>query len=140
MLLIDVVATTLPCAFVERSAFGVLVMAKDVVVALVAVAFPRMFKFPLMVEEAPERSPPVKVRSVVVALFGNGSWSVVPVESVPQERTPAGDAFTSQDAVFKLETMRADVEARPETERFVVVAFVVVVFVKMLFPVHVLFA
>ena len=31
------VATTLPCAFVERSADGVLVIAKDVVVALVAV-------------------------------------------------------------------------------------------------------
>ncbi len=33
----EVVAMTEPCAFVERSAFGVLVIAKDVVVALVAV-------------------------------------------------------------------------------------------------------
>jgi hypothetical protein len=36
--------------------------------------------------------------------------------------------------------MRPVVEARPETERLVVVAFVVVVFVKMLFPVQVLLA
>ena len=113
-------------------------MAKRVVVALVAVAFPRMFKFPLIVEDAPERRPPLKVRSDVVAFPGNGSWSVAPVASVPHERTPAGDAFTSQDAAFKFESMSCEVEAVPETARFVVVALVVVVFVKMLPAVQVL--
>ena len=48
MLLIDVVATTLPCAFVERSAFGVLVIANDVVVAFVVVVFVKML-FPVHV-------------------------------------------------------------------------------------------
>lgn len=69
----EVVATTLPCALVERSAFGMLEMARLVVVALVAVAFPRMLRLPLIVDDAPERRPPLKVRSEVVALFGNGS-------------------------------------------------------------------
>ncbi len=41
----DVVATTLPCALVERSADGMLEMARLVVVALVAVALPVMTKF-----------------------------------------------------------------------------------------------
>ncbi len=63
---------------------------------------------------------------------------VTPVASVPQLKTPAVDALTSHDAAFKLETMSAVVEARPETARFVVVAFVVVVFPKMLPPVKVL--
>jgi hypothetical protein len=115
----EVVATTLPCALVERSAFGMLEMARLVVVALVAVAFPRMLRFPLIVDDAPERRPPLKVRSDVVALFGNGSWSVVPVASVPQERTPALFAFTSQDALFKLETMRFVVLAFPVATKFV---------------------
>jgi hypothetical protein len=134
----EVVATTLPCAFVERSAFGMLEMARLVVVALVAVAFPRMFRFPLIVDDAPERRPPLKVRSDVVALFGNGSWSVVPVASVPQERTPNWFAFTSQLAELRFETMSCVVDAVPETARFVVVAFVVVVFWKTLPPVKVL--
>ena len=67
----------------------------------------------------------------VVAFPGNGSWPPLDA-SVPQLNTPAGDALTSQDAAFKLETMSADVDARPETARFVVVAFVVVVLPKML--------
>jgi hypothetical protein len=92
-----------------------------------------------MVEDAPERSPPVNVSSVVVAFDGNGSWRALPVASVPQLKTPAADALTSQLAVLRLETMSALVEARPETERLVVVALVVVVFVKMLFPVKMLF-
>jgi hypothetical protein len=131
-----VVAITLPCAFVERSAPPMLEIARLVVVALVVVAFPVMTRLPFTVDDAAMR-PLLKVMSEVVAFDGNGSWSVAPVASVPQERTPAGDALTSQDALFKLETMRPVVEARPETERLVVVAFVVVVLVKMLFPVHV---
>jgi hypothetical protein len=126
-----VVAITLPCALVERSAFVMLEIARLVVVALVVVAFPVMTRLPFTVDDAAMR-PFENVRTEVVALLGNGSWSVVPVASVPQERTPAGDALTSQDALFKLETMRPVVEARPETERLVVVAFVVVVLVKML--------
>ncbi len=57
----------------------------------------------------------------------NGSAPAV-VASVPHERTPDADAFTSQDALFKLETISCDVEAVPETARFVVVAFVPVAF------------
>lgn len=38
-----------------------------------------------------------------------------PVTSVPQERTPAVDDFTSQFAAFKPETLRLVVEAVPET-------------------------
>ena len=102
-------------------------MARLVVVALVAVALVTM-------------SPPLKVMSVVVALDGNGSPPPPPAASVPHESTPNWFAFTSQDAAFKLETMRPVVEARPLTLRFVVVAFVVVVFAKILFPVHVLSA
>jgi hypothetical protein len=63
-----------------------------------------------------------------------------PVVSTPQLNTPAGDAFTSQDAAFRLETMSCDVLAVPETARFVVVAFVVVVLPKMLPAVQVLAA
>jgi hypothetical protein len=73
-------------------------------------------------------------------LVVNVNASPAPVASVPQERTPALFAFTSQDAAFRFETMSCVVEARPETDRFVVVAFVVVVLVKMLFPVQVLLA
>jgi hypothetical protein len=118
---------------------ALLVTARLVVVAFVVVEFPVMTRLPFTVDDAAMR-PLLKVSVVLVALLGNGSWSVVPVASVPQERTPAGDALTSQDALFKLETMRPVVEARPKTERFVVVAFVVVVLVKMLFPVQVLLA
>ncbi len=86
---------------------------KFVDVAFVAVAFVTM-------------NPPLNVRSVVVAFNGNGSWSAVPVASVPQLKTPAGDAFTSHAAAFKLETMSCVVDAVPVIARFVVVAFVVV--------------
>ncbi len=66
-------ATTDPFALVERSALGVLVTAKDVVVALVAVALVTI-------------SPPLKVRSEVVAFPGKGSTP--PPPSVPQLNTP----------------------------------------------------
>jgi hypothetical protein len=84
----DVVAMTLPCAFVERSAFAMLEMARFVVVALVVVAFPVTTRLPFTVELAAMR-PPENVRSVVVALFGNGSAPLPPpVASVPHESTP----------------------------------------------------
>ena len=78
------------------------------------------------------------MRSDVVAFPGNGS-TPPPVASVPQERTPAAFAFTSQLAAFKFETISPVVEASPETVRCVVVAFVVVVFPKTFPPVNVLF-
>ena len=71
-----------------------------------------------------------------MAFDGNGS-TPPPVASVPHERTPAAFALTSQLAAFKFETMSPDVDARPETLRLVVVAFVVVVFPKMFPPVNV---
>ncbi len=77
-----------------------------------------------IVVDAEEMRPPENVRSEVVAFDGNGSCCV-DVASVPHESTPAADAFTSQDALLRLETMSCEVEARPVTERFVVVAFVV---------------
>ncbi len=79
--------------------------------------------------------PPLNVRSDVVAFPGNGS-TPPPVTSVPHESTPNAFALTSQLAAFKFETMRPDVEASPDTLRFVVVAFVVVVFTKIFPPVN----
>jgi hypothetical protein len=87
----------------------------------------------------PTRWPPASemARRSVVEVAHLESY-VVPVASVPQLKTPAVDALTSQLAAFKLETMSCVVDARPETARFVVVALVVVVFAKMLPPVKVL--
>ncbi len=116
------VATTEPCALVERSDEVRPVMAKRVVVAFVVVALPVTVRLPLTVELAAMR-PPLKVMSEVVALLGNGSCAV-DVASVPQLKTPAADALTSQDAAFKLETIKFDVDALPVTARLVVVAFV----------------
>ena len=99
----DVVAMTLPCAFVERRAFAMFPMARLVVVALVPVALPKTNR-PVRVVDADVR-PVENVRSDVVALPGNGSWSVAPVASVPQLKTPAEFALTSQLAAFKFETM-----------------------------------
>src|SRR3989344_4000793 len=48
-----------------------------------------------------------------------------PAESVPHENTPVVDAFTSQGAEFRAETMRFVEDAIPETESAVVVAPVV---------------
>jgi len=42
---------------------------------------------------------------------------------VPQESTPVLLALTSQEAAFKLETTRAEVDAVPETEIAVVDAY-----------------
>ena len=80
----DVVAMTLPCAFVERRALPMFEIARLVVVALVAVALPRIVTFPVNVEEAAMR-PLENVRSDVVAFPGNGS---VPPPSIPQLKTP----------------------------------------------------
>ncbi len=74
-----------------------------------------------MVVEAEEMSPPVNVSIDVVAFDGNGSC-IVEVASVPQLKTPAVDALTSHDALFKVETVSALVDAIPETEKLVVVA------------------
>ena len=61
----DEVATTVPCAFVARSAFGVPVSARLVVVALVVVEF--WIETLPNVDEPSARSPLVKVSVVVVA-------------------------------------------------------------------------
>jgi hypothetical protein len=53
--------------------------------------------------------------------------------SVPQERIPAVEAFTSQEALLRLETVSADVEALPVTARLVVVAALPVAFTKVKF-------
>ncbi len=98
----DVVATTLPCAFVERRALPMFEMARLVVVAFVAVAFAVMI-------------PPLNVKSDVVAFDGNGS---VPPPSVPQLKTPNWLAFTSQDTAFKFETIRLEVDALPVIAKF----------------------
>ncbi len=78
---------TLPCAFVERSAPPMLEIARLVVVAFVVVAFPVTTRLPFTVDDAAMR-PWVKASVVLVALLGNGSWSVEPVASVPHESTP----------------------------------------------------
>ncbi len=109
-------------------------MARLVVVAFVPVAFANT-NGPVIVVEA-ETRPVEKVRRVVVAFPGNGS-APPPLASVPQERTPAADALTSQDAVFKFETMSCEVEAVLVIVRLVVVAFVPVAFAKTKFPVRV---
>ncbi len=130
---------TEPWAFVERRALAMLDMAMLVVVAFVVVEFPVMTRFPTIVEDAALMTMPEVVALVPAVGCVHASYVRRPVASVPHERTPAVLAFTSQFAAFKLETMSCEVEARPETARLVVVALVVVVFVKMLFPVHVLF-
>lgn len=94
---------------------------KDVDVALVMVAFDEERFW--IVEEPNVMRPALKVRSVEVAPFTNASCTVVPVASVPQMRTPAAVAFTSQLAAFKEETTRFVVDAMSETVRLVDDAF-----------------
>jgi len=62
-----------------------------------------------MVDE-PAMSPLVKERIVVVAFPGNGSCRV-DVASVPHERTPVAEAFTSQLAALRFDTVSAEEEA-----------------------------
>ena len=93
----------------------------DVDVALVIVAFDALRFW--IVEEPNVMRPALKVRSVEVAPFTNASCTVVPVASVPQMRTPAAVAFTSQLAAFKEETTRFVVDAVSETVRLVDDAF-----------------
>src|SRR3989344_1087700 len=50
------------------------------------------------------------------------SYPSMPPASVPHERTPAAEAFTSQLAVLSAETVRFVVEAVPVTAKLVVVA------------------
>jgi hypothetical protein len=67
--------------------------------------------------------PALKVSNVEVAFDGNGS-APPPALSVQQLNTPAALAFTSQDALLRLETISPVVEAIPvfETWNSVVVA------------------
>ncbi len=119
-------------ASVEKNEVDVALLAmsedenKFVEVELVMVAFEEL-RF-CTVEELNAMSPALNVRSVDVAPFTNASWTVVPVASAPQTSTPAAVALTSQLAAFKFETISCDVDAVPETARFVVVAFVAVTF------------
>lgn len=81
-------------------------------------------------EEVEVRNPPPTLIFEVVALYVepkmvSGVHAKVPV-SEPQENVPLVEAFTSQEAELRPETMRLVEEAMPETERLVVVALVVV--------------
>ena len=64
-----------------------------------------------------------------MAFPGNGSCTVEPVASVPQESTPAALAFTSQLAALSDETVRFDVDALVAlsvvAKRYVDVAFAI---------------
>ncbi len=68
--------------------------ARFVVVALVVVELPVTMRLPLIVEEAVESMPPENVRSVEVALLGNGYANVgrprdeVEVSVYPDEEFP----------------------------------------------------
>lgn len=112
-------------AAVRESASAVVkrpsVEKKEVEVALVIVAFDDERFW--IVEEPYVMRPALKVRSVEVAPFTNASCTVVPIASVPQMRTPAAVAFTSQLAAFKEETTRFVVDAVSETVRLVDDAF-----------------
>ncbi len=139
MKFVDVRFVIVATAAVSESAIAVVKRASveknDVDVAFVIVAL-----VPLRlatVDEPNAMRPPLKVRSVDVAPFVNASWSVTPELSVPQIRTPAAVAFTSQDAALSEETVRFVVEALVE-EMFVVVAFAATRFPKVLVPVKVL--
>lgn len=73
MVPMEVVATTEPLALVERIAFGILVMAKEVEVAnprveLAAEIFPVVVKLPTTVEDDCERNPTENVCSPVHVL------------------------------------------------------------------------
>jgi len=72
------------------------------------------------------RMPPVKVRSVEVALPGNGSWTLDEA-SVPQDSTPAVLDFTSHEAAFKPETTREVEDAVPLAVIAVVEAYGIVI-------------
>ncbi len=130
MKFVEVKFVIVATAAVKESAIAVVnrasVEKKDVEVAFVIVAFVPL-KF-ATVDEPNAMRPLVKVSIVVVAPFTNGSCTVVPVASEPHTSTPAAVAFTSHDAAFRFETTSCEVEAVPETARFVVVALVVVVF------------
>ena len=129
----EVVATTLPFASVPSNEEGSEVIARFVVVALVVVLFPVMVLVKYEVEDA--KSPLFaqmgdEVAAVMRLKFVSnwkGSCAPVAVASVPQYRTPPVVDFTSQFAAERLRTANE-----------VVVAFVVVVFPKILPPVKVL--
>jgi hypothetical protein len=120
-----VVAYTRPLASVASSADDTPVMAKEVVVAFVAVALV-MESPPTNVDDAAEKIMPEVVALVPVCGCVHASYAVRPVASVPQTRTPPGFAFTSQLAAESEETVSAEVEAVPVTARLVVVALLVV--------------
>ena len=101
----DVVATTLPPALVERRAPAMFEIARLVVVALVVVEFPVTMMFPTKVDDALLMTRPEVVALVPAVGCVHASYVRSPVASVPQLNTPAADAFTSQLALFKLETM-----------------------------------
>jgi hypothetical protein len=129
----EVVATTEPCALVERSADGSEVMARFVVVAFVVVAFRVMAlskydvddaKSPLFAQMMDEVAAVMRLKFVS---NWKGSCAPVAVASVPQYKTPPVVDFTSQFAAERLVMAKV-----------VVVAFVVVALVKMLLPVNML--
>ncbi len=130
----EVVATTRPFASVARSDEGTPVIARFVVVALVVVLFLEIVLSKYDVDDA--KTPLFAQMGEVVAAVTrlkfvsnwNGSCAPVAVASVPQYRMPPVVDFTSQFAADRLSTA-SEVE----------VAFVVVVFAKMLPPVNVLF-
>ena len=103
MMLVAFKLVMVATAAVSESAIAVVnrasVEKNDVVVALVMVAFVP-FKF-ATVDEPNAMRPFENVSMVVVAPLTNGSCTVVPALSVPQMRTPAAVAFTSQDAVLR---------------------------------------
>ncbi len=89
------VAITLPWALVERSAFGVLVMAKEVVVALVRVVVPNIVvpekvlvpvKVLLLARSVEDAAVMVMfvVPSKEVPLMVRGVWSAVAVPALPE--------------------------------------------------------
>ncbi len=139
MKFVDVRFVIVATAAVRESAIALVKRASveknEVVVAFVMVAF-APFKL-ATVDEPNAMRPFENVRRVDVAPFVNASCIVTPELSVPQIRTPAAVAFTSQDAALSEETVRFVVEAFVD-EMFVVVAFAATMFPKVLVPVKVL--
>ncbi len=140
----DVVAITLPCALVERSPDGMFEIARLVVVAFVVVELPVTMRLPTKVEDAALMTSPEVVALVPAVGCVHASYVVRPLlASVPQERTPALDALTSQAPLVRFVMANDVVVAFPKSavvtvpDAIVVLPFAVSAPLKMLVPVKV---
>lgn len=115
----DVVVALVNAAVIAESVVAVaLVVFNCVANKFVLVAFVEVEKLEkrlAIVDDAVEYKPPVNPIKVEVAFALSDPYVVAVNEnvfaSVPQESTPVAEAFTSHDALLRLEMVRSEVEA-----------------------------